>query len=251
MCLVLFAYRTHPGLPLVVAANRDEFYRRPALAVHRWENDSRVLGGRDLEAGGSWMGVSTGGRFAAVTNFSDPTDNAPLSRGALVADFLQGTMTVDAYMDGIDGPRYRGFNLLLWDGEQLAYTSNRAEARVLAPGIYGLSNTMLGGEWPKVIRGRNALEGALREAPSTSTLIDLLADDSVPPDDQLPDRGRPLDMERRVAPMFIRGDEYGTRASTAVLISDDHVTIAEQLYGPGGMTGSRQEHHLPRERPCN
>lgn len=246
MCLVLIAFGTRPDLPLVVAANRDEFYRRPALAVHPWPNDEHVLAGRDLEADGTWLGVSASGRFAAVTNLSDPTEDAPLSRGALTADFLQGRMDAQRYAAGIDGHRYRGFNLLLWDGESLLYTSNRAPTQNLRPGIYGVANAALGAEWPKVIRGRRDLSRVISGTPDTQSLLDLLADENVPPDHELPVRGRPLEMERRIAPCFIRGDDYGTRASTAVIVSHHDITIAEQLYGPGGEPGGRQYINRPR-----
>jgi uncharacterized protein with NRDE domain len=239
MCLILIAYAARADLPLVVAANRDEFYRRPALAVHEWAENSQILAGRDLEADGTWLGVSTAGRFAAVTNQTDPTEDAPLSRGALTADFLRSDTTAAAFAANIDGPRYRGFNLLLWDGETLVYTSNRASTQVLKPGIYGLANAALGAEWPKVIRGRSGLARILSASTEPESLIRLLADDTVPPDHELPDRGRALEMERRIAPCFIRGDDYGTRASTAVIVSHSDVTIAEQLYDAGGTKGSR------------
>ena len=246
MCLVLIALGVHPDLPLVVAANRDEFYRRPALPVHAWREDDRVLAGRDLEADGTWLGISAAGRFAAVTNVSDPVDSAERSRGELTSAFLQGTMRAIDFAAAVEGHRYRGYNLLLWDGEQAVYTSNRASTQVLRPGVYGVSNAALGVEWPKVIRGRNALAGTVRGGPDTAALIDLLADDTVPADHELPDRGRPLDLERRVAPCFIRGSDYGTRASTAVIVSHRTITIAEQLYGPEGTTGTRLELHRER-----
>jgi len=241
MCLILIAYGARADMPLVVAANRDEFYRRPALPVHEWAENKQVIAGRDLEADGTWLGVSTAGRFAAVTNQTDPTEDAPLSRGALTADFLRGETSAAEYAASIEGHRYRGFNLLLWDGDALVYTSNRAPTQVLKPGIYGLANAALGAEWPKVIRGRKGLARALSADTAPETLIRLLADDSVPPDHELPDRGRGLEMERRIAPCFIRGDDYGTRASTAVIVSDTQITIAEQLYGPDGQRGSRAE----------
>mgnify|MGYP000290364547 CR=1 FL=1 len=178
MCLVLFAVGAHPDYPLVVAANRDEFYRRPALPVHHWDEDPRVVAGRDLEADGTWLGISAVGRFAAVTNYSDPVDSAPLSRGALTATFLTGEMSAENYAASIHGASYRGFNLLLWDGEHMVYVSNKAPMQRLRPGTYGLSNAALGSEWPKVIRGRSVLQSVLRQQPSSRQLIKLLADDT-------------------------------------------------------------------------
>ena len=248
MCLVLFAVGAHPEYPLVVAANRDEFYRRPALPVHHWDEDPRVVAGRDLEADGTWLGISAAGRFAAVTNYSDLVDSAPLSRGALTASFLTGDMTAEDYASSIHGPSYRGFNLLLWDGYHMVYVSNKAPMQRLRPGTYGLSNAALGSEWPKVLRGRSVLQSVLRQTPTSQKLLNLLNDDSVPPDHELPDRGRPLEMERRIAPCFIRGDEYGTRASSSVIFTHEHVSIAEQLYGPGGTPGDHRELVLPWSR---
>ncbi len=160
MCLILFAYRIHPDRPLVVAANRDEFYARPALAAHYWHDAPHVYGGRDIEADGTWLGVSLSGRFAAVTNYTDfdATEVPPLSRGDLPSVFLQGQEPARSYVAGIDGAQYRGYNLIAFDGDELVYTSNRTgETRPLDAGVYALTNTHLGDDWPKAVRGRAAL----------------------------------------------------------------------------------------------
>ena len=241
MCLVLFAYGPDErgASRLVVAANRDEFYARPALSAHHWQDAHEIFAGRDLQAGGTWLGVTTSGRFAAVTNFSEIPDGPepPLSRGDLTARFLTGEGDAMAYARDIDGSLYRGFSLLLFDGEALVLVSNRNdEPRFLAPGVHGLANTHLDTDdhWPKVIHGRRALHKVTSEAFTPSDLIRLLADDWIPPDDELPSRGNTLEFERRVAPVFIRGDEYGTRASTAVIIDATRIEVLEQSYGPGG-----------------
>ena len=156
MCLVLFAYDPASDHPLVVAANRDEFYARPAKSAHFWEDRPDILAGRDLTAGGTWLGVSRSGRFATVTNFAEedgPAD-APLSRGRLPERFLAGSDSAHHFAHHLDGAGYRGFNLLLWDGSALVYTSNRGHSEDLEPGIYGLANAELGADWPKVRRGR-------------------------------------------------------------------------------------------------
>lgn len=240
MCLVLFAYDPESDCPLVVAANRDEFYARPAHSAHFWEDNPLVLAGRDLSAGGTWLGVSRSGRFATVTNFAEEgPSEAPLSRGRLPERFLAFGHGAHHFAHHLEGFDYRGFNLLLWDGGNLVYTSNRGVTRDLEPGIYGLANAELGATWPKVLRGRRALESVLRDGVTTTALLEILADRSVPADEELPRRGRPLELERQVAPCFIAGEDYGTRASTAVIIERERVRFAEQEYGPGGLRGDR------------
>lgn len=252
MCLVLFAFQPDSPQPLVVAANRDEFYARPALDAHRWEDAGDVLAGRDLSAGGTWLGVSRSGRFATVTNFAEeaPEDIAPRSRGALVAEFLTGNARAHEFVQRIHGTDYKGFNLVLYDGTTLTYTSNRGYTEDLGAGVYGLANAELGASWPKVVSGREALAEVARAGPTLEALIELLGDETVPPDAALPRRGRPLELERRVAPRFIRGDEYGTRASTAVIFessaagTDGRIRFREQLYGPQGQLGACADHEV-------
>ncbi len=250
MCLVLFSYQPGSEFPLVVAANRDEFYARPALGAHYWEDAPGVYGGRDLSAGGTWLGVTTTGRFATVTNFAEEADGPepPLSRGALVGDFLTGTSPAHEFVHEIHGADYRGFNLLAFDGERLAYTSNRGFTEDLVPGTYGLANAELGAAWPKVVSGRQSLAQAVSEpdGPDTRRLISLLNDDTQPDDRDLPRRGRPLSLERRVAPRFIRGEEYGTRASTAVIFDAKHglIRFTEQIYLANGEPAEFTEHCL-------
>jgi uncharacterized protein with NRDE domain len=239
MCLVLFAYQPGSPTPLVVAANRDEFYARPALSAHYWPAAEDILGGRDLEAGGTWLALSTRGRFAAVTNFAEdaPGEEAPRSRGALTEEFLTGSLSAHDYAHGLHGPDFRGYNLLLWDGSSLVYTSNRGTTQDLAPGTYGIANAELGATWPKVTSGVRALDASLTDGANPERLLALLTDDAVPPDELLPVRGRPIEFERRAAPVFIRGNEYGTRASTAVVVRSNGFDFAEQLFGPGGTVG--------------
>ncbi len=242
MCLVLFAYRTDPEQTLVVAANRDELYARDAAAAHYWDTEPTLLGGRDLSAGGTWLGVTTTGRFATVTNFAEaaPKD-APRSRGALTCDFLLSSETAEEYVRGIRPGAYRGFNLLLWDGQTLMCTSNAGSTRILEPGIYGLTNAQFGVQWPKVVRGSRALETCVDQGATVDALLALLADDTTPPDHELPERGRGIDVERQLASCFIRGEEYGTRASTAVLVGPRQVVLAERAYGPRGEPGERRD----------
>ena len=247
MCLILFAYQPGSGHELVVAANRDEFYARPARRAHFWEDHDQVLAGRDESAGGTWLGITRSGRFAAVTNFTEPGDApAPRSRGDLTREFLVADVAAGDFAHQLHGPDYAGYNLLLFDGNEFVYTSNKGVTRALEPGFYGLSNAELGAEWPKVMRGTRGLKGLCEAGPTTSRLIDLLHDDAIPPDAELPHRGRPLEMERRVAPCFIRGDEYGTRASTAIIMSEARIRFSEQGYAAGGAPLERVDFDFER-----
>ncbi len=182
MCLVLWAYYRHPRYQLVLAANRDEFYARPSAPAHRWPEAPDVLAGRDLEAGGTWLGVSERGRLALVTNYREPNRRAVgrRSRGWLTRDFLLENEPPAAYLERVlsEGNAYNGFNLLVGDTETLAYGSNRSDSiRVLAPGLYGLSNHLLGTRWPKVTRGLVAFEAILQhDSIDPEALLALLAD---------------------------------------------------------------------------
>ncbi len=245
MCLVLFAYLADARQTLVVAANRDELYARDATAAHYWDGEPTVLAGRDLSAGGTWLGVTTRGRFATVTNFAEAAPaEAPRSRGELTSEFLLSDLACEEYVEGIEAAAYRGFNLLLWDGETLMCTSNTGQTQRLTPGIYGLTNAHFGTQWPKVARGTGALATAVEGGASVQDLLALLADDATPPDDKLPERGRGIEVERALASCFIRGEEYGTRASTAVIMNTDEVVFTEQAYGPGGVAGARHDYRF-------
>jgi len=249
MCLVLFAFDPDSPYPLVVAANRDEFYARPARTAHYWEDRPELLAGRDLSAGGTWLGVSANGRFATVTNFAEEgPSEAPLSRGLLTEGFLSSQLGAHEFAHSLHTAAYRGFNLLMFDGERLVYTSNRGHSEDLEPGVYGLANAELGAEWPKVLRGRAALAEIVADTPEPARLLDLLADRHVPPDRELPRRGRPLELERRVAPCCIAGEDYGTRASTAVIVGHDRVVFAEQEYFARGRPGRKSTFEFAIER---
>jgi uncharacterized protein with NRDE domain len=253
MCLISFAFDAHPAYRLVVAANRDEFHARPTAPAGWWADAPQVLAGRDLRDGGTWMGVTRGGRFAAVTNYRDPgfaqRAGAP-SRGARVADFLRGTAEAEAYMRELAGraARYNGFNLLVGDAGGLFYLSNRAEGvRRLEPGVYGLSNHLLDTPWPKVVRAKQSMADALARADASgdgweSGLWEMLADRVVAADDALPDTGVGAERERLLSAPFISGDVYGTRASTVLTLArDGQVRMVERSVASGqdGWTESR------------
>lgn len=252
MCLILFALRAHPEVPLIVAANRDEFHERPAAAANFWPDAPDVLAGRDLEAGGSWLGVTRSGRFAAVTNFSEPPPEPrpPRSRGELVSGFLTGSEPPETYLQSVatHAHDYTGFNLLAGHGDDLWYYSNRiARPQRLMPGTYGLSNHLLDTAWPKVRRGKSAL-AAFEDAeqhPDVDALLELLADDTQPDDAELRHAGLDPVTARRVAPCFIRGSVYGTRASTVVLCHrDGRIRFAEQRYGADGIASGRNDFEI-------
>lgn len=262
MCLIVVAWKTHPAFRLVVAANRDEAYARPAAPADWWPDAPDLLAGCDLREGGTWMGVTRAGRFAAVTNFRDPAfaqlANAP-SRGALVADFLRGEADAEAYARYLcaRAAAYNGFNLLVADAGGLFYLSNRAEGvRRLEPGVYGLSNHLLDTPWPKVVRARQAMADALDAADGAaadgwdSGLWEMLGNRIVAADDELPDTGVGREFERLLSPPFIRSDAYGTRASTVLTIATDgEVRLAERSLAPGedGWTESRHAFRIQKE----
>ncbi|BCR06875.1 hypothetical protein DESUT3_39440 [Desulfuromonas versatilis] len=242
MCLILFALNGHPDYPLVLAANRDEFYRRATAPAGFWEERPDLLAGRDLVEGGTWLGISRTGRLAAVTNYRDPAEwgEKRRSRGLLTSEFLLGSQSPRAYLEKVaaEADRYKGFNLLAGDGADLWYYSNRqGQLRKLEAGCYGLSNHLLDTPWPKVASGKAALERVLEAAAPARVepLQKVLSDRSLPPDHQLPDTGVGLDWERVLASRFIVSPDYGTRSSTVLLLARDRtLTFAESTFGPGG-----------------
>ncbi|MBN2438860.1 MAG: NRDE family protein [Deltaproteobacteria bacterium] len=237
MCLILFAWRMHENFPLVLAANRDEFYERPSAPAAFWQDAPDLLAGRDLREGGTWLGITRTGRFAAVTNYRDPASlkiGAP-SRGKLVSDYLRGRETPGAYINRIkhDANCFNGFSLLVGDPARLFYFSNRGAAQRLKSGIYGLSNRLLDTPWPKVEQGKTAFLALLKEKKGLSreALFDLLADRTRSPDDRLPDTGVGLAWERILSSLFIESPVYGTRSSTVLLIDRMRcVTFTERVF---------------------
>jgi len=222
MCLILLAWRAHPRFPVVLAANRDEFFARPAAPAAWWQTPP-MLAGRDLLAGGSWLGVDRSGRFAALTNYRDPSAvrSDATSRGALVAGALASVRPVREQLAELQAQAriYNGFNLLFSDGQELAvYESVPDQGRVLGPGVYGLSNHLLDTPWPKVLAAKTALRAALVHLPDWQSLLALLRDESQAQDETLPGTGLSLEWERLLSSAFIRAPGYGTRCSTILLI---------------------------------
>lgn len=246
MCLIVFAWHIHPEFPLVLGANRDEFLDRPTRAAAFWPERPDLLAGRDLKSGGTWLGVTRSGRIAAVTNFRQGT--APRadarSRGLLVSEFLADGRSPATHLDGVaaERGRYDGFNLLVADAHALYYFSNRNGApRAVAGGVHGLSNALLDTSWPKVERAKAALAGLLdrdRDGLLDGTLA-LLADQTHPPDHELPHTGVSLEWERCLSPVFITSPDYGTRSSTVLLIDrSGNATYCERSFDHAAGTSS-------------
>ena len=242
MCLILLSWRQRADFPLVLAANRDEFHARPTAAAAFWPEAPQLLAGRDLLGGGTWLGITRAGRWAAVTNIRDPSIPRPgcASRGVLVRDFLLGDQSPGDYLREVAGhaENYAGFNLLAGDREQLGYFGSREEApKLLPPGLYGLSNGRLGDRWPKTVGGSAAL-GALLAVPAPpdpQALFAILADRSRPPDEQLPATGVGLEWERLLASRFIVSIAYGTRSSTVLRFDGQGgMEFFERSFSPAG-----------------
>lgn len=236
MCLILLAYKLHKQYPFILAANRDEFYNRPALPVGYWQDNPSILGGRDLDKMGSWLGITRKGRFAAITNYRDPSRLRPdvSSRGEVVSDFLNGTDSPREYLDRLKGKRemYNCFNLIIGNVSRCFYYSNIADTvEELKPGIHGLSNHLLNTPWPKVVRGKQKLEDTVEDKnfPDKNRLFGILADSQKARDQELPDTGVGIQRERMMSPIFIESSGYGTRSSTVLLINNqNHVLFIER-----------------------
>jgi uncharacterized protein with NRDE domain len=242
MCLILFAHRVNPRLPLIVAANRDEFYARPAASAAFWQDHPHVLGGRDLEKGGTWLASAADGRWAAVTNYRDPAAAAGgRSRGELVAAYVTGTIGPRDYAATVEAESqsFPPFNLLLGDSRQVVYVSNRSDpvSRIVSQGLYGLSNHLLDTPWPKVTQARQRFGTLLQseERSLVSGLFELLAEKQCAPDHALPTTGISLEWERLLSAPFIVAPGYGTRASTVLVFRDDGSALFEERsFAEGG-----------------
>ena len=238
MCLITFAYNVHPEYKLILAANRDEFYARPTSAANWWDDHPQLLGGRDLQARGTWMGINKNGRFAAVTNYRDIQNIKAdaRTRGDLPTDFLLGTDSPEAYVRQIhaQGKHYNGFNLLVMDDE-IAYASNYSEETYdLNFGLYGLSNALLDDPWPKVEKAKLDLDVLIQKPFELEDLIELMNNTQTAPDDQLPETGLDYAREKALSAMCIETPDYGTCCSTAIRIDyDGHVEFMEKSFPVG------------------
>ena len=250
MCLILVAWRSHPRYPCVVAANRDEFFGRPTAEADWWQEPGEILAGRDLQAGGTWLGVTRTGRFSALTNFRDPSvvkPDAP-SRGALVTGFLTSRASTAAGLEEIArrGAQCNPFNVLCSDGQDLGvYESTTGAGRILDPGVYALSNHLLDTPWPKVTQAKSRLQEALNDLPQSAAMLDLLRDAVPAVDEELPRTGVSLELERMLSSAFVRGENYGTRCSTIVTTDrEGATTFGEWTWDATGSLAGMARYHF-------
>ncbi|UCG78591.1 MAG: NRDE family protein [Nitrospirota bacterium] len=241
MCLLLISYRSHPAYDIILAANRDEFHARPTSVARFWKDEPYILAGRDLQAGGTWLGITRQGRIAAVTNYHEAalTDPSLLSRGALVSDYLRREGEPEHYAEIVNGNGkwYGGFNIILGKRDYLYYCSNRKEGyEILKPGIHGLSNGSLNDNSFKVRRGVEQLGEFLSgENIRPDDLFTLLSDSERAPDHELQPPVGTIEEERFYSPIFIMGADYGTRSSTVIMIDKEGgVCFSERSFSPGG-----------------
>jgi uncharacterized protein with NRDE domain len=236
MCLIFLALNHHPRYKLIIAANRDEFYNRKTAPAHFWPDYPDVLAGRDLEAGGTWMGVTRKGKVALVTNYRDLRNLKPVapSRGLLVSEYLANGTPPEPYLQQVAGKAtaYNGFNLIAGTPDTLAYYSNyKTHPEVLQPGIYGLSNHLLNTPWPKVVKGKKMFEERIEGEFRHADLLEFLYNDEQAPDDQLPDTGVGLERERALSAMFIKSPGYGSRCSTVITVDyQNRLCFTERTY---------------------
>lgn len=259
MCLILFAYRHHPSFPLVLAANRDEFYERPSEAAHFWEEVPDIVAGKDLREGGTWIGIRRDGRLAAITNYRAPhlvRAGAP-SRGDLVRTFLAGKEDFRTFRERVlkDASRYNGFNLLAMSGGEMeCFSSFGGGWAPVPPGIHGLSNHLLDTPWPKVVRGKETLGEILRNGsnPDPEALFRMLGDTSRFSDSLLPDTGIGMEWERILSATFIQSPVYGTRSATVLILHQSgEVAFIERTFqnGPGDFDERRFTFTIEGRKP--
>jgi uncharacterized protein with NRDE domain len=252
MCLLSFAIDSHPRYRLVLAANRDEYFVRPTAPARFWVDVPRILAGRDLEAGGTWLGVSKNGRLAALTNYFGPNEYASdkPSRGRLITDFLKDNLSPDGYLEHLQrtGDRYNGFGLVFGDSTGLNYYTNRGQSVCgISTGVHGLSNHLLDTHWPKVVN----IKAGLQHIIATTDIIDpedlfiLLSDRTRYPDHALPGTGVGIEQERSLSSIFVARGGFGTRCSTVILIDrDNRMTFLERSFDAQGDTTATVEFHL-------
>ncbi len=237
MCLIFLSINNHPTYKLIVAANRDEFYERKTLPAHFWEDYPNIVGGRDIQASGTWMAMSKQGKISMVTNYRDPLNINPKapSRGQLVSDYLLSGDKPKEYLTTIEkkGKSYNGFNLLVGSADELYYYSNyRNVIEKIPAGLHGISNHLLNTPWPKVQKGMERMKTLLAaDNLDPIKLFDLLYDDRTAPDEKLPDTGVSLERERMLSSMFIKSPNYGTRCSTVILVNHSNaILFSERVY---------------------
>jgi uncharacterized protein with NRDE domain len=243
MCLLLFGVKACPSFPFILAANRDEFYQRPTAAMDFWPENPGILAGKDLKCGGTWFGINTRGRFAALTNYRDLATlkaGAP-SRGDIIVTFLESATSIPDFLKKLkpESHRYNGFNLLAGDCHTQYWFSNQTQKITpVTSGIHGISNHLMDTPWPKVNAGKRSLAKAVdADTLDAKTLFALLSESSTPGDALLPDTGVGLEWERLLSPLFIKSPTYGTRSSIAMGITPQGIIqVTERTYFPDKKT---------------
>ena len=237
MCLIVFSFKHHTKYPVILAGNRDEFYGREAQQAHFWDTEPSLLAGKDLRAGGTWLGVSQNGEFGAITNHRDLNNpvNGERSRGYIIPVFLTNNGLPEEKIKRIESnfSKYSGYNLLAGNTDQLFYLTNvKRQTKTVSPGVHGISNAFLDTPWPKVEAAKSAFEDAIKPALIDREAIFKLLQDSDPfPQETLPDTGLSPEMEKAVSPIFIKTDDYGTRCSTLLTIDyNGRVQFTEKTY---------------------
>ncbi len=229
MCLIVFAYKKHPKYPFILLANRDEFYDRPTRAAEFWDDFPQVFAGRDLQFGGTWLGITKSGRFAALTNYREVrAEQGEISRGKLVGDFLTSNISVSDYLSDVEyrSNNFSGFNLVAGEfaenSSELGYFSNRGDSGIVKfeAGIFGLSNHLLDTPWKKVSQAKNELEKLIKPQLEPDPLFEILQSRTIADDGELPETGVGIERERILSPIFIETPHYGTRCSSLVLFEE-------------------------------
>lgn len=251
MCLITFAYKTHPRYDLILAGNRDEFYGRPTRKAKFWseEGNPNILAGKDLEAGGTWLGVHKSGKWSALTNYRDPSikKDDPPSRGEIVLDYLKANQVAMDYLAELSkkDELYNGFNLLVWDEKDFYHYSNQnKKVTRIEPGIHGLSNALLDTPWPKLVTANQELHNIISEEDfDKEDLFKLLADERKASDSELPVTGIPKELEKAVSSIFIKTQNYGSRCSTVLLIDKEgNIDFTERRFEPGTTEIAGEQH---------
>lgn len=248
MCLIAFNYLAHPHYKLIIAANRDEFYGRPTAKAQYWDNHPNILAGRDLLKYGTWLGITKQGRFAALTNYRNPAhmNGDKNSRGEIISNYLQGHTSADAYIDELHQQReqYNGYNLLIGEPDNLLYYNNiEGKQEVISHGTHALSNHFLNTPWPKVINSKKMVHQYIMttDVVNPDKLFDILFNNEIAEDHQLPNTGIAFDLEQQLSPLFIRTPEYGTRCSTVILVNrQNKVQFIERTYDNGAFSSEER-----------
>jgi len=251
MCLIFLSLNQHPQFKLILAANRDEFYNRLTAPAQFWRDNPRIVGGRDLEAMGTWLGMTRSGKISMLTNYRDPkhiNPSAP-SRGKLVSDYLMDNISASDYMYNVSlqGKQYNGFNLLAGTVDELYYYSNYKEGiQYLNSGFYGLSNHLLDTPWPKIVQGKKIMDPLFKaSSPDIEKIFKAMFNETTAPDELLPDTGLSPERERALSSMFIKTPNYGSRCTTVILVSrDNQAMFAERTYDLKEFSFTTQSYHF-------